>query len=152
MNMTLRCPCGCEIAGNGDGERSRSFKEHLVKEHEQDEDSLRMLELREQLGEEVTKGLLAMEMEMRAHLHPSTKSREEILKDSEQGCGMTCVSEFSMSKEQLEDYANCITCPACGHKVGGDDDGQLSEALREHCNGHDEFRDKMQMRALPAPR
>jgi predicted small metal-binding protein len=150
--MTLRCPCGCEISGNGDGERSRSFKEHLIKEHEQDEDSLRMLELREKLGEEVTKGLLAMEMEMRAHLHPSAKSWEEILADSTNACGGVCVTEFSMSKDQMEAYVNTITCPACGHKVGGDDDGELSDALREHCNGHEGMRSKMAMRALPRPR
>ena len=152
IGMTLRCPCGCEINGNGDSERSRNFKEHLVKEHDQDRDSLRMLELREQLGEEVTRGLLLMEMEMRAHLAPSTRSRDEIFADSMRECGGVCVTEFSMSREQLEDYANTITCPVCGHKVGGDDDGQLSDALREHCNGHEELRTKMVMRALPSPR
>jgi hypothetical protein len=152
MNMTLRCPCGCEINGNGDGERSRNFREHLVKEHDQDPDSLRMLEIREKLGEEVTKGLLAMEMEMRAHLYPSTRSREEILADSVRECGGVCVTEFSMSRDQLEDYIHTITCPACGIKVGGDDDGQLSDALREHCNGHEELRSKMAMRVLPGPR
>lgn len=148
----LRCPCGCEISGNGDGERSRNFREHLVKEHDQDRDSLRMLELREQLGEEVTKGLLAMEMEMRAHLHPSAKSRDEIFADSIRECGGVCVTEFSMSKEQLEEYASTITCPACGRKVGGDDDGQLCDALREHCNGHEELRSTLVIKSLPRPR
>lgn len=150
--MTLRCPCGCEIVGNGDGERSRNFREHLVREHDQDRNSLRMLEVREELGEEVTRGLLLMEMEMRAHLAPSTKSRDEILSDSTNECGGVCVTEFSMNREQLEDYASAITCPACGRKVGGDDDGQLCEALREHCNVHEELRFILVMKSLPGPR
>ena len=50
---------------------------------------LLMLEVREELGEEVTKGLLAMEMEMRAYLAPSTRSREEIQKDAIQCGGLT---------------------------------------------------------------
>lgn len=147
--MTLRCPCGGKINGNGDEERSRNFREHLIKEHEQDESRLRMLEVREELGDEVTKGLLALQMEMNAHLAPSTKSREEILEDSAQGCGMTCVSEFSLTREQLEDFADNITCPACGRKVGGDNDEELCEALREHCNGHEELKPTMRMKALP---
>ena len=152
MKMTLRCPCGSKIDGNGDAERSRNFREHLVREHGQDRDALRMLEVREELGEEVTKGLLAMEMEMRAHLAPSTRSREEIQKDAIQCGGLTCVSEFPMSREQLEEYAVSITCPACGRKVGGDDDGELCEALREHCNGHEELRSLMVTRTIPGQR
>lgn len=138
--MTLRCPCGCGIDGNGDGERSKSFREHLIRDHGQDGGSLQMLEVREGLDDEVTKELLAMEMGMRAHLNPTDRSQEEILQDSVQGCGITCVSEFHMSKEQLEDYAETITCPACGRKVGGDDDGELCEALRRHCEGSERLR------------
>ncbi|NLI74678.1 MAG: hypothetical protein GX369_07945 [Euryarchaeota archaeon] len=141
--MTLKCPCGHSINGNGNDERSRNFKEHLMTEHGQSEESLRMLEVRKELGEETTRELLEMEMEVRAHLLPSTKSREEIFADSLKDCGGVCVTEFSMSKKQLEDYANTITCPACGWKVGGSDDVELSQALREHCNGHEELREAL---------
>jgi len=139
-DMTLRCPCGSRLEGNGDKERSESFRQHLIEAHGQDGGSLRMLEVREGLGEDVVRELLSMEMGMRAHLTPTDKSQEEILKGGVEGCGITCVSEFRMSREQMEDYVETITCPACGRKVGGDDDGELCEALRKHCDGHEQLR------------
>lgn len=152
MPMTLRCPCGFEINGDGDKERSNNFREHLINEHEQDGDSLRMLKVREELGEDVTKALLSLEIEARAHMVPTTRTWEEVLNDSVEQCGGACISELPLTKDQLEDYADMITCPMCGKKVGGNDDDELSESLRDHCNGHEQLRSIMKMRMLSPPR
>jgi hypothetical protein len=147
--MTIRCPCGCRIDGNDETERSRNFKEHLIKEHEQNGDSLRMLEEREELGDDVTKALLSMEIGMRAHQAPTTKTYDEILKDSVQGCGLTCVSDIPLSQEQLENYIESIICPVCGRRVGGDDDDKASKALRDHCDGHEQLKAVIMKGAFP---
>jgi predicted small metal-binding protein len=149
MVMVVHCPCGHNIGGVDEAERSRNFKQHLIKEHEQDEGSLRMLELREDLGDDTTKELLSMELSLRAHLAPASRTYEEILKDAVKGDGVTCVSEIPLTRQQLENYTNSITCPVCAMKVGGDSDEELSAALRDHCDGHEELKAALQVRMLP---
>jgi hypothetical protein len=34
-------------------------------------------------------------------------------------------------------------------KLGGDDDEELSRALRDHCDGHEQLKAAMQVRVLP---
>ncbi len=138
--MTIRCPCGRELNGNDEQERSHSLKTHLIDDHGQEESSLRMLDVRESLGDDATNALLAMDLSKRAHLAPASRTSEEIINDS-LSCGeVICVSEIPLGRELRGDYPQRIICPACGRTVGGDDDEQLNCNLAEHCNGHDQLK------------
>lgn len=148
----MRCPCGCKIDGDDETERSRNFREHLIAEHGQDGDTLRMAEVREELGDETANALLSMEMGMKAHLAPTARSYEEILRDSVCGGGKTCVSEMSLTPDLVEDYEESIICPVCGRRVGGKGGDEASNALHEHCDGHEQLKEVMTTRVVPAPR
>jgi predicted small metal-binding protein len=148
--MAVVCPCGCKIEGEDDPERSKNFRQHLIDDHGQEKETLNMLEVREELGDDTIKELLSMELSLRAHLAPAHRTYEEILADSVKGNGVVCVSEIPLTRHQLENYTNSITCPVCARKIGGDDDGELSKNLKDHCDGHEALKAAMQARILPS--
>lgn len=148
--MTIRCPCGFEIKGSGEVDRSENLKAHLMNDHGQDEGSLWMLRVREELDDDTAQALMKLDLSMRTHLAPASRTQEEVLKDSLSCGGVTCVSEIPLSREQREDYGERIICPVCGKKVGGDDDEDLNKNLAEHCQEHERLRESISYMTVPS--